>query len=114
MSTDTKQDGEEYRLPATWEEYQRERRKVWLDCAAWIFSRGKVAIAGTQEESARRYPITKRVPRVLSDGRCEWRMVAGELEYRLANLTWQRVGYNADRVRLFADLLANPTEEVES
>lgn len=111
MSTDTTQDGEDRRLPATWEEFQRARREAFAAGGSYYASGWTGSIA---EEARRRYPITKRVPRVVSDGRCEWRMVDGELEYRLSNLVWQRCGYNAERVRLFADLLANPTEEVES
>jgi hypothetical protein len=66
-----------------------------------------------ESEAARRFPITRKVPRVVNDGHCEWRAVDGELEYKIKPYpTWQPFGYNADRIKLLADLAANPYEEI--
>lgn len=71
-----------------------------------------------QERAAKRFPLPKVTrPRVVADSEGNaWRVVDGNLECRDAVNEWTRVrhcGITAERLRMWADLLANPTEEVE-
>lgn len=78
-----------------------------------------------EAEAKRRYPLLVEKPRVVTDreetlpsARCDWRVIDGALEWRISGvpnprwypLTNSSLFLTADRVRLLADLLANPTE----
>lgn len=76
--------------------------------------------------ASRRYPLKVTRPRVVRDsgpmGSSEWRYVNGRLECRLTGaMEWDvadgedgtcKMFIRAERVKLLADLIANPTEEV--
>lgn len=71
--------------------------------------------------SARRFPLPSRtVPRVVKDPHAaimEWSIGDnGRLQYRHTCVAWKQdtagIYITADRVRVFTDLFAHPTEEV--
>ena len=73
--------------------------------------------------SERMYPLPKVTrPRVVRDEwDCEWRSLGGKMEFRLfgcrewkASVDYGSVDITPSRVGIWADLLANPTEEVDA
>ena len=124
MSSDTEQ-GEERRLPATWEEFQEERRKVASKAfhagARWaaphVKACGPRTVIAAADYVRDAYPITRRVPRVADlsekvtarvvDGRIAFQAFDGGHHYAapIRFLT-------PEDVKAVADLLANPFEEV--
>jgi hypothetical protein len=73
-------------------------------------------------EAEKRYPLPMVTrPRVVTDSfAIAWRLADGALEFRLSQSAPWRVtphygpmGVTVERIRLWADLLANPTEQVE-
>jgi len=87
------------------------------------FTTGVYAVLGSntvEQEATRRYPLPKVTrPRVVQDPvnpRREWRCVGGKMQTREDTLAWYdvtEVRISAPHVALWADLLANPTEEVD-
>lgn len=71
-------------------------------------------------EARRRYPIRKKVPRVVRDtvgGVVEWKTEHGRFYARCDGGEWEASnGYDitADRVLVWADLVANPFDEVDA
>lgn len=81
----------------------------------------KAARSVYERQAAQKYPLpTRTVPRVVMSEPDDlaWRCVCGQIEYRIGN-KWRRadgehsVAVTPERVALWADLLAHPTEEVE-
>lgn len=122
MSSDTEQ-GEERRLPATWEAYQHARRAAALvafaNGAQWAgadIARRDLADAAVGD-ARERFPITRRVPRVADlsekvtarvvDGRIAFQAFDGGHHYAapIRFLT-------PEDVKAVADLMANPFKEV--
>jgi hypothetical protein len=69
--------------------------------------------------AAKRYPLPQiKRPRVVTDPNIigEWRCVNGQLESRYRPDEWRKVDYagvSIDRVKIWADLIARPTELVD-
>jgi hypothetical protein len=99
-------------IPATWEEYQQERRVAFHAGAVLVFSD---TFADWPAEAARRYPITHRVLRTAGIGTVQARAV-DELHVTLlfsgAGGSTVPMTITRDHVRKLVDLLDNPTEEV--
>jgi hypothetical protein len=80
---------------------------------------GLVPGKAAEREAARRYPITRRVPRVVKvvrDG-VEWEVMRGDdgfyaRSHPSADWTLQSASCTPDNVRALVDLLDNPYEEV--
>lgn len=74
-----------------------------------------------RRKAVERYPLKVTRPRVVADsGGCWWRFVNGNLEVREGNAgcAWYahdqyKYWLTLERVKLLADLIASPTEEVE-
>jgi hypothetical protein len=76
---------------------------------------------GIVEAAEMLYPLPKVTrPRVVRDNTLEWKYENGHFAYRYGGASdWHSTQYsevpiNRRRVEVLADLLANPTEEVES
>jgi hypothetical protein len=65
-------------------------------------------------ESRRRYPILKKVPRVVTVAGREYRVNASRVEYRLSqHQAWVPSTMQPHAVEAVTGLIANPFEEVE-
>lgn len=110
------------------------KREVLIARAAFVngvrFVRGTpwdVTEAVRDLEASARYPLPKATrPRVVRDGDHFWRVTGGNLQWRLGQHEWRFVDEYDEiqkyqvlwptpkRVALWADLLANPTEECDA
>lgn len=103
---------------------RREQRAHGL--YGWEDGRALLRTSETEKLAAKRYPLPKVTrPRVVRDPEChKYEFSArsgGKLYYRRVgeDVAWRYVesgsfGVSAERVRVWNDLFANPTEEVEA
>lgn len=105
------------RLPETVEEFQKARREAYV-AGAMYYASGYTG--SVEAQSRKRYPIRKKVPRVVEDEHgVAWRIADGILQARHnVGLSQQAVAYEPtlERLRLWGDLAANPDtyeEEVD-
>jgi hypothetical protein len=101
----------------TEEEVRRREREAFCQGAMWRVDRRNDACPASLE-ARRRFPITKRVPRVLADeDGTEWRITENGLEWRNPKIApsypWSAIGYSAERLRVWEDLRQSPTVEVD-
>lgn len=113
-------------IPQTERETQLAR-KAWQDGLNWLANNQTATLGEVRDEKNRLYPLPRTPrPRVINDpcSMSEWTWRDGEAVWRhkltRGDLTnWHTPGQNehlvlnADRIKLLADLLANPTEAVE-
>lgn len=105
---------------------EQEKAVVRRERAAFI------AAGGPREEARRRYPIFETAPRIVKDVQPndsghdqEWKFDAGFLWYRVPKGRWVKLyqplpadnesmvtSFQPERVVMWADLIQNPTEEV--
>jgi hypothetical protein len=97
-------------------EVRRREREAFEDGAGWYYLdghkwEGRVAPAA-RREARKRYPIKRKVPRVVVDGYgIGWKVVGNEVRPEgIGGGSWT---ITAGRARLWADLVANPYEEVD-
>ena len=87
--------------------------------AVFRHEEGVTSWQGSRTLARKRFPLPKMTrPRVVHDhnDRCDYRAMNGTIERRDEWQDWRLVNDTpptARRVKLWADLLANPTEEVE-
>lgn len=101
------------------------KRNAFYDGANWASSSG--SWVGAADEAKRRFPLPRRiVPRVVKEssglyGDVEWRSVGGALEWCKDGRQWRSANNDnksgmfitPHRVVLLAELLANPTMEID-
>lgn len=107
---------DEIKVPATVEEFQKALREAFAKGAWWGLSPSGSPGADTLAEARKRYPIRKKVPRVvtvprLAGGEREVKVVDGEFWVRQPG-DWKWVRQYAvitdGTVRTLYDLLENP------
>ncbi len=102
---------EDRTIPATWEEFQRARREAFvLGCAFGGYQNAEELAA----EVRRHYPITRKVPRVVSvwGGTAHFNERGHLLFENLRGEPMSKYGLAPESVAAIRDLLANPFEEV--
>lgn len=102
----------------------RERAAFCEGARWWVYGIGAF-VANAETDAAKRYPLPKvKRPRVLTDEwGYEWRYRGDEMEYRARSIgsPWKPFSdcgdavfmVNARRVRVWHDLVTNPTEELD-
>jgi hypothetical protein len=110
-------------------EHTNQLRQAFVDGTNWQCQRQHhgAALGLVCDEAARRFPYpTVEVPRVVRDDEgIHWKVDGNCLSWSYDGQSWGGVGFDnttrrigqyitVDRVRLIADILANPTETREA
>lgn len=115
--TDTAHTGVEMEIPATFEEYQRERRKAFIAGVNWVDEWTTDGRGDDADEMRRLYPIRRKVPRTVTLYGGSTARIDGEgaLWFELpSGEPVNKARICAQSVAVLRDLLANPFETVES